>query len=127
MQNTLVFSNNKRSRFKQKNYKFKSGNVVKIQGYENLALDILLKTYNENDIITKSEEVPKIKYYFQGKNRVYYPDLFIPIENKIIEVKSTYTYNIKIEQNLIKRDKTLKSGYNFEFWIFDNKGNLEIK
>lgn len=37
--------------YKYKEYTLPSGEIVKCQGYENFALDILLKTYKEKDII----------------------------------------------------------------------------
>jgi len=51
----------------------------------------------------------------------YYPDFYIKKDNKIIEVKSIYTYNIDIEKNLLKQKACLDAGYNFEFWIYDTK------
>lgn len=124
IQNTKVFGNNKRNRFKKKDYKLPSGNIIKIQGYENLALDILLKTYNEDEIITDTEKIPIINYIFKNKQKKYYPDIYIPKDNIIIEVKSTYTYKIKLEQNLAKKKYVLENKYLFEFWIFNNKGEL---
>ena len=43
-------------------------------------------------------------------------------ENKIIEVKSIWTYNVNLEKNILKQKASINNGYNFEFWIFNNKG-----
>ena len=38
------------------------------------------------------------EYYIDDKKHLYYPDIYIPEYNKIIEVKSTYTYNKDVEK-----------------------------
>lgn len=118
--------------YKLKEYKLPSGKSIKIQGYENFALDILLKRYREEDLsITYSEireEIGMINYLMNDKEKIYLPDIYIIPENKIIEVKSDYTYNLSLEQNLLKKEACLSSGILFEFWILDKKGSLlEIK
>jgi len=103
-----------------KDYKLPSGNIVKIQGYEYLALDELVKCYKEEDIITNRRQMPKISYELYGEHR-YYPDIWIKSINKIIEVKSDYTYHLELVKNNKKGIATKNLGYNFEFWIY--KGN----
>jgi len=102
-----------------KNYKMPSGNNIRIQGYEHIALDELVKKYQELDIITERKKVPTIKYTFKNKQLRYYPDIYIVSENKIIEVKSTWTYNINLIKNIHKALAVRKLGYDFEFWIYD--------
>lgn len=74
-----------------------SGRIVKIQGYEPQVLDELLKTYVENDIVIGVKEMNKtigqIKYEFEGRLKTYYPNFYIKSENKIIEVKSQWTFD----------------------------------
>jgi hypothetical protein len=41
-------------------------------------------------------------------------------ENKIIEVKSNYTYKLHLIKNIMKALATRKTGFSFEFWIYDN-------
>lgn len=53
---------------------------------------------------------------------MYYPDIFIPKQNKIIEVKSCYTFLLDISKNLIKKDYIENLGYLFEFLIYDKNG-----
>jgi len=36
--------------------------------------------------------MPEIWYEFEDKRRRYYPDIYIKSQNKIIEVKSDYTF-----------------------------------
>jgi hypothetical protein len=122
MQNEEVFEkcmNNSR-RFKE--YKFPNGKVVKVQGYENLALDKLLETHKEEDLIVGTKEIKsvigRIDYIFEEKNKIYHPDIYIISENKVIEVKSTYTAKVDVEKNKAKRKSVLDKGMNFEFMIF---------
>lgn len=113
----------KQSSFSYKDYKFPSGKIVKIQGNENNAIDILLKKYCEDDILVDSENIPIIDYY-DDKDRKYYPDIYIEKDNLIIEVKSTWTFEIKYDKNMIKYNATKALGYNYEIWIFNNKNEL---
>jgi hypothetical protein len=114
--------------FKLKDYKLPSGKIIKVQGYENFALDILIEKYEEEDLAISyseiKEEIGIINYLMNEKNRIYLPDIYIKSENKIIEVKSEYTYNLELEKNLLKKEVCLKSNLLFEFWIIDDKGNL---
>jgi hypothetical protein len=118
--------------FKFKEYKLPSGKIIKVQGYENFALDILLKNYIEEDLAIIysdiKEEIGMINYFMYEKDRIYLPDIYIKSENKIIEVKSDYTYNLELQKNLLKKEACINNGISFEFWIIDDKGNLiEIK
>jgi hypothetical protein len=101
-----------------KDYTLPSGEIKRIQGYENLALDELVKIYKEDDIVTNRREMPKIYYYIKTKKYRYYPDIYIKSENKIIEVKSHYTYTKNLINNIYKSLATRKLGYDFEFWIY---------
>jgi hypothetical protein len=114
---------------KFKNYTLPSGRIIKLQGYEPNALDFLLKDFDENDIFTGKKniknEIGLITYYdFNHNRRIYFPDFYIKSINKIIEVKSSWTFNRcgKIcddkNINLLKRDACLKMGFNFDFMIF---------
>lgn len=107
-------------------YKFPSGKVIQIQGYENFALDILIKRYNDDEIINRRIEMPKIFYEYKKINRVYFPDFYIPKDNLIIEVKSDYTYKKHLIKNILKAHAVRKLNYNYEVWIFDNKHKLTI-
>ena len=117
---------NKILHIKTKNYILPSKNIIRIQGYENLALDILLKKYNEEDIITGKKLMPTIYYEYKKYKHIYYPDIYIKKDNLIIEVKSIYTYNRELIKNILKAYSTRKLGYNFEIWIFDKNKKLLI-
>lgn len=108
---------------KFKEYTMPSGEIRKIQGYEPFALDELTKLYEESDIITNRKDIPRISYKIEDKKKYYFPDIYIKSENKIIEVKSTWTYKCK-QDNIQEKEKATKEvGYNYEMWIYDRKGN----
>ena len=111
---------------RKKPYELPSGKVVQLQGYENYALDILLQDYDEEDIVVDDRiGIPTILYKFEGERHKFYPDFYIPSENKIIEIKSSYTYDKFKEKNEAKLEWTPIRGYNIEYWIIGKKGNIE--
>ena len=109
--------------FVTKDFEMPDGSVIKVQGYEPIVLQMLLDIgYDQDDIITSRSEVPEIWYLDQtNKKHRYYCDIYIKSENKIIEVKSPYTYNVSKEINVIKANTCKENGYKFEFWIIDDK------
>ena len=63
----------------------------------------------------------------KGKTSRYYPDIYIPKENLIIEVKSQYTIKQNINVNIRKREACLNSGINFKYMIITpNKTGIII-
>jgi hypothetical protein len=90
-----------------------SGDTRRYQGFENkVILDLLKSGLTEDDIITGQGNVPHIPYFFNGNNHRYYPDIYIPKLNLIIEVKSKYTWAKYKEKNMAKLEATKKMGYN---------------
>lgn len=123
---------------KIKNYILPSGKIIGIRGYENIAIDLLLKTYTEKEIIIHDSYKKTLNLTFEyicdSDNHKYFPDIYIPKENKIIEIKRRWWYDGKgdvkykyrLDKNLLKKQIVAESGYTFKFWIFDDKKNLEI-
>jgi hypothetical protein len=110
-----------------KNWKlftYPSGNEIKVQGYEPAAINLLLKTILEDDIITKKRNIPEIWYILNNDKHRYYPDIFVKSQNKFIEVKSEYTFQSKKEETLIKHNTCLEMGYLHEIWIFNKQQTL---
>lgn len=127
MQSPELLSKALYTMFSTKKYQMPSGNIVIIQGYENFALDDLLESgIAEEDIVVGCKNVPRIKYMYQDKEHVYYPDIYVKSENLLIEVKSMYTYHRDRDKNICKFQKSSKE-YNFELWVYDGKGNRIIK
>ena len=115
------------SAMSHKEYTFPSGKITSYQGYEHFCLDDLLEEgYDEKDIVNSIVEVPVIPYTLDGIDHKYYPDIFIPKENKIIEVKSTRTMEQELQKNLTKAKACVDLGYEFELRIYDKKGNYTI-
>ena len=110
----------------KKIFKFPSGKEVLVQGYEPQVIQLLLEKYQESQIIVEHNTKPKIKYEFDNKIKNYFCDIYIPDENLIIEVKSTYTFELHYEKNIAKKNKCLELGYNFLFYIIDGKKKLFI-
>lgn len=130
-----AISNSRRSNSLGKEYTLPSGKIVGIRGYENLALDVLFKQgYAEESVLMHdklSEYIlPVFDYVNVNEHLVkYYPDIYIPEENKIIEVKSRWwwdgygneKYAGRLINNQRKAASVIKSGYKYEVWLFDDK------
>lgn len=124
MQNIEVFKKAQKNKYKRKKYIFKTEEILEVQGYEPIALKLLEEQgYKYEDI---EIEPFSIIYKFKNKEHHHFPDIYIPKENKIIEVKSDYTYSCVLEINKQKQLYAMSQGYIYEFWVFDGKGNLEI-
>jgi hypothetical protein len=110
--------------YKLKDYTFPSGNIIKIQGYEHYALNDLLKEgILEEDIINGCKNVPEIWYEDENnKNHRHYVDIFIPSQNRCIEVKSTWTAEKKKDCIFLKQQAGKGVGYNYEIWVYNASG-----
>ena len=104
------------------------GDIVRIQGYENLALDELFQLYEQDDIVIGRGNVPSIVYMIDEVKHVYFPDIYVKSENKIIEVKSEWTLTL-IKGNVEeKAQATVKAGYKYEIWVYNTrKERVETK
>lgn len=120
------FSKVLESSFRLKKYTLPSGSIIKIQGYEPRCMDMLLENYDEKDILTDLEDMPDIMYFNKEKNKNsrYYPDIYIPKDNLLIEVKSTYTLEKELEKNEAKFKACVDLGYTLFLYVFDNKNLL---
>ena len=99
-QNEDIMDKTCKNAYKLKKYIFPSNKIIDIQGYENFALDELIinEKIDESDIITGCKNVPVIWYNDEtGKKHRHYVDIFIPSQNRCIEVKSTWTYTKQID------------------------------
>ena len=127
MQNATILNKATKNSFRRKEIKKTDGTTIFLQGYEPQAYNILLRTYNENSIITDNALKPTIWWSDDNnKKHRYYPDFFIPNDNLIIEIKSIRTYLLGNIINKIQKTKeAVKTlGYRYEIWILDIKGNI---
>lgn len=68
---------------------------VLVRGYEDKALALMLKRFTAKQIRVQNEkQVPTINYKFRGSNRLYFPDIYVPHINTLVEVKSLSTIGV---------------------------------
>lgn len=127
------------SNAKGKLYTFPSKKSIWIKGYEDTVIDKLLNIYSESDLVIHNwkdiYELPVFQYIDHRRHNLkYYPDIYIPKENKIIEVKGRWwwdgngdiKYINRLKNNLKKRDAVIQQGYIYEVWLFETRKNFNI-
>jgi len=126
-QNKFYAEKHSKTSYNKKEYTLPSGKIINIQGYEYFAINNLIITekIEESDIITGCENVPTI-WYNDGNNKKHrhYVDIFIPSQNRCIEVKSTWTAEKKKDCIFLKQNAGKELGYKYEIWVYDGKGNI---
>jgi hypothetical protein len=120
-QNKEVQIKSEANSYHYKTYMMPSGNLVKYQGYEDKALDELVQLYEEEDICIGRANIPSVDYHIGDKKHVYFPDFYIKSLNKIIEVKSEWTIQLKRGNVEEKALATIKAGYKYEIWVYSDK------
>ena len=109
------------------------GTTFRVEGWEYQAIVWMLETKNliASDIFTEStSKVPVIPYTLGKRNRHYYPDIFIPKWNRIIEVKSSYTLGLgrgkrcakTWRTNQAKAKSVIAHGYKFTLLVMGQSG-----
>jgi len=129
-QNADYAEKHSKTSYNKKEYIFPSGKIITVQGFEKFALDFLLnnENINENNICSGCKNVPTIWYNDEnGKKHRHYVDIFIPSQNRMIEVKSTWTAEKKKDCIFLKQNAAKDLGYNYEIWVYDGKGNIISK
>ena len=86
----------------------------------------LLEIFNEEDIITGTSNVHEIWYDDnEGIKHRHFVDIFIELQNRCIEVKSTWTVQ---KENVLQKQKAAKElGYKYEIWVYNEKGVMVDK
>jgi len=111
--------------FSKKEYASPSGKIFICQGYEPFALNDLIinEKIDESDIIVGTKNVPEIWYDgVDNEKHRHYVDIYIPSQNKCIEVKSTWTMKLQEKNIMLKKIAAEKLGYNYEIWLYNQKG-----
>ena len=76
---------------------------------------IIFPQNNQNRIFrNKTDDIKEHRYYI---------GIFIPTENRCIEVKSTWTAKINNHNIYLKQEAAKKLGYKYEIWIYNEKEN----
>lgn len=130
MQNSDIAEKSSKCAYKTKKYTFPCGKIVDIQGNEDLALDELVASgLTSNDIVNSRGGVPEIWWKDEnGKNHRYYVDIYIPSLNKMIEVKSTWTFEKTKDKTINKGKACIDNRFGFELWVYhnNNKSNKKV-
>lgn len=109
------------------------GVTFRVQGWEFQAICWLLekRKIQAREILTESSgEIPVFRYRLGRRFRNYYPDMFVPKWNKIIEVKSNYTLGLASgkkaarswRMNQAKAKAVLEAGYKFTMMLMLKDG-----
>lgn len=96
-----------------------NGHTYNVQGYEPIVIKELIKSgIPPEEIVVDRAIIPKIKYVDNsGKMRRYYPDIWLPRYNLLIEVKSLYTWQKYKAINLLKINAAKDKGYTIRVMI----------
>lgn len=104
LQNPIFFK--KQQEYSRYARKFMNTEIYYRSSYE---FDFLYKYFSKTKIINGKS----IKYFFNGKNRIYYPDFFLEEFNLIVEIKSSHLVK-KDYMALVEKEKAIRErGYNF--------------
>jgi predicted DNA-binding protein YlxM (UPF0122 family) len=123
MQNPDVYEKSNTNRYKFKSVVIDGRQFTHLQGFEEQGIRYLIENFNiDVNQIRFGRKVPIVRYEFEEKNKIYYPDLFIPNKNLLVEIKCDYTYNNMLALNITKREYAISKGYNYITLIFNNKG-----
>jgi hypothetical protein len=95
--------------------------IVSLQGYEPIVLDYMINSMNltKQQIKVGKSNVPIINYSEGDKQRMYFPDFYLPESNLLVEVKSKYTYNLHKENVKNKCIAALNSGYSILVFVLN--------
>ena len=125
MQSSELFSKMLKTSFRRREYTFEDGTTSMILGYEDLAIKDLEESKLYSVIEAgDNEKMPTFWYDFEEKKHKYYPDIFLPEVNTIIEVKSTYYFEKDMPKNICKAKEVSKT---FIFLVYVYTGRKDIK
>jgi hypothetical protein len=92
-----------------------------LQGNEPMALEWMLNKGIKPGQIQAGKKIPTFKYHDRKKERTYYPDFYLTEQNRIVEVKSTYTLAgrpVWLMTLKKKRQAVLDAGFRFNLLVF---------
>ena len=74
---------------------------------------------------TDIQRGPSIRYIYNGKNKVYHSDFYIPSKNLVVEIKSSWVLKIDIEVEE-KKKATIANGFNYIMILDKNYKDFNI-
>lgn len=127
MQNPDYFHEHIGKLSRKKPYRTPKGKTLMIQGYEDKCLNDLFinEGFKESDIVV-GKQVPSQTYVYpldKPKTRVWHPDIYIKSMDRLIEVKSDYTYNTKPGPEEVKQ-KIMCSAKDAELRVYHCNGTI---
>lgn len=78
--------------------------------------------FQEEDIKVGLTQMPEIYYEYNDGIHRYYPDIYVPKRNWLIEIKSEYTIKLDPDKIYLKLVACRLSGYNVSLHIYDQQG-----
>lgn len=132
MQSAEIIKRSVKKSKSYRNYTMPSGRIIKIQGYEDLVLDFLIKNrkINEDNIIVEKDKIPKIEYInsSDNQNHRYYPDIYLKEQNILIEVKSDFLFKKEKDVILLKKRACENLGFKFHLVVLHSrKSQIKLK
>jgi hypothetical protein len=123
MQNKEIFEKQQLNSYGLKKYK----HLYYRGTYELLFITEFEKLFDINDL----ENGFAIKYYNEGKPKIYFPDFIIKSRNKIIEIKSSWTYDNNGKNYLLKmindnKWEAAEALPNYSFFPLKSKDEIKI-
>ena len=125
MQNPELFRKAQMTSFRRKPYVSWDGKTFMLLGYEDKALDDLFEQEGGKVVYAgEDQEIPTFQYIGDDNEyHYYYPDIYIPSENRVIEIKSVYTYN-RDPESVLHKALAVSDQYLFELRMYDHKKQL---
>lgn len=125
MQCPEIFRKHQSHSYKRRPYICPDGKTFMILGYEDTCLTQLFEQEGHKILYAGEDpEIPVVKYSDKdGKQHCYYPDIYLPDENRLIEVKSTYLFFRDRDRNIAKA-REASNHFKFEFMIYNTKKQL---
>ena len=80
---------------------------------------IVTYKYTYDMVCTGATEMPQLWYEFENSTHRYFPDIYIPTENLLIEVKSPWTVSLDVDKNQAKFKAVKDAGFDFRLEVRD--------
>lgn len=107
-----------------------AGNKVFIQGFEDRAIRYLTKEKGiPEKQIKVGKDIPRLKVDFNGRVIIHSPDIWIPKQNRLVEVKSIWTFGLTrgrlewFKLSKAKRKAAIEQGFKYNLLLMESNGN----